>query len=118
MSIQNALASVAVADLEAVVDWYATLLGREPDSRPMPEVAEWRFPRGGWLQVYELAERAGHGSVTLSIDDLDGAVARLGELGIDTSRRTSSAQAKTLAIRDPAGNHIVFAQALDRSMAR
>ena len=29
----------------------------------MPEVAEWKFERGGWLQVYQLKERAGAGAV-------------------------------------------------------
>lgn len=52
MSIDNAIASVAVKELRSAVPWYEALLGRAPDSTPMPEVAEWKFPRGGWLQVY------------------------------------------------------------------
>ena len=51
MSIMNALASVAVNDLNYAVRWYEKLLGKPPDSRPMAEVAEWKFERGGWLQV-------------------------------------------------------------------
>jgi len=27
----------------------------------MTNVAEWKFDRGGWLQVYQLPERAGGG---------------------------------------------------------
>ena len=61
MSIENVLASVAVRDLDAAVTWYEKLLVM-PASRPMPEVAEWRFPRGGGLQVYRLPVRAGSGS--------------------------------------------------------
>jgi hypothetical protein len=41
MSIKNAIASVAVKDLGAAVQWYETLFGRPADSRPMAEVAEW-----------------------------------------------------------------------------
>jgi hypothetical protein len=67
MSIDNAIASVAVKDLAAAVAWYEALLGRAADSTPMPEVAEWKFPRGGWFQVYQLPERAGNGSVTLAV---------------------------------------------------
>jgi hypothetical protein len=37
----------------------------------MAEVAEWKFDRGGWLQVYENAERAGAGSCTLAVSNLD-----------------------------------------------
>jgi hypothetical protein len=51
MSIDNALASVSVKNLQAAVAWYEQVLERPADSRPMPEVAEWQFPRGGWLQV-------------------------------------------------------------------
>ena len=50
MPIDNVLASVAVKDLDAAVAWYAELLG-SPGNRPMPEVAEGMFPRGGGLQV-------------------------------------------------------------------
>jgi hypothetical protein len=64
MSIDNALASVPVKNLQAAVAWYEQVLERPADSRPMPEVAEWKFPRGGWLQVSQLAERAGWGPFT------------------------------------------------------
>ena len=118
MSIENALASVAVKDLKTAIEWYAKLLGKLPDSRPMPEVAEWKFERGGWLQVYQLPERAGSGSFTLAVTRIDEHVAQLTELGIDTSQRSSGARVKTLMIADPDGNHIAFAETIDPSMAR
>ena len=118
MSIDNAIASVAVRDLGTARPWYEALLGRTADSTPMPEVAEWKFTRGGWLQVYQLPERAGDGSVTLAVSDIDEIAAHAKGLGIDTSQRTAGAKVKTLMIADPDGNHIAFAQALDRSMAR
>jgi hypothetical protein len=94
------------------------LLGRGPDSTPMPEVAEWKFPRGGWLQVYQLPERAGKGSVTLAATDIDNIIAHVKKLGIDTSQQTSGAKVKTLMIADADGNHIAFAEAFDKTMAR
>jgi predicted enzyme related to lactoylglutathione lyase len=118
MSIDNAIASLAVKDLAAAVAWYQTLLGRAADSSPMPEVAEWRFPRGGWLQVYRVPERAGNGSVTLSVSNIDEVVAHVEKLGIDTRQRSSGAKVKTLMIVDPDGNHIAFAETVDRTMAR
>ena len=118
MSIDNAIASIAVRNLATAVAWYKALLRRAPDSTPMPEVAEWKFPRGGWLQVYELPDRAGNGSVTLAVTNLDEIVAHVKTLGIDTSQRTSSERVKTLMIVDPDGNHIAFAEAFDASMAR
>jgi predicted enzyme related to lactoylglutathione lyase len=118
MSIDNALASVAVKDLKAAVAWYAQLFGRPANSTPMPEVAEWKFERGGWLQVYQLAERAGLGSFTLAVTDIEEMVAHVQKLGIDTSKRTSGAKVKTLMIIDLNGNHIAFAEAIDKGMAR
>ena len=118
MSIDNAIASVAVKDLRSAVAWYAELLGRAADSTPMPEVAEWKFARGGWLQVYQLPERAGSGSFTLAVSNIEETVAHVQKLGIDATQRSSGAKVKTLMIVDPDGNHIAFAEALDKTMAR
>jgi hypothetical protein len=116
--MMNALASVAVTDLNSAVQWYEKILGKPPDSRPMPEVAEWTVERGGWLQVYKLPSRAGSGSVTLSVSNIDDQVAELNKLGIDTSQRSLVGKVKTLMISDPDGNHNAFAEAIDPSMAQ
>ena len=118
MTIDNALASIAVTDLKTAARWYAALLGRGPDTTPMPEVAEWQFPRGGWLQVYQLPERAGHASCTLAVSNLDAVVAHVQALGIDTSNQSAGAKVKTLMIEDPDGNHIAFAEASGGGFAR
>ena len=117
MTINNALASLAVRDIASARDWYQKLLG-QVGSMPMPEVVEWTFPGGGGLQVYALAQRAGHGSCTLAVKDIEAIVCTLEALGIDTSQRTSSNRVKTVMVTDPDGNHIAFAQAIDPSLAR
>lgn len=88
MSIRNALASVAVRDLQSTVQWYEKLFGRPADSRPMSEVAEWKFEGGGWLQVYQNLDRAGTGSVTLAVRDLDEQIADLRRSGIEPGAPT------------------------------
>ena len=118
MNIENAIASVAVNDLRVAADWYERLFRRPADSRPMAEVAEWKFARGGWLQVYELPERAGAGSCTLAVDDIEALVAHLQSLGIDASEGSFGSQVRTVMITDPDGNHLAFAQAIDPKMAR
>ena len=117
MPIINALASVAVRDLSAAIKWYEAIFRKAP-SQPMPEVAEWKFERGGWLQVYQAPERAGSGSFTLIVSNLEEEVARLTELNINTSDRTSTEKVKTLMITDPDGNHVAFAEPSDPSLAR
>ena len=116
MSIHNVLASVAVKDLDAAVGWYERLLEQTP-SRPMPGVAEWKFAGGGGLQVYLLLERSGAGSFTLAVDNLEEHVERLRALHIE-GQVAGNERVKTLMITDPDGNHIAFAEALDRQLAR
>lgn len=118
MKINNAIASVAVKDLNAASVWYEKLLGRPADSLPMPEVAEWKFERGGWLQVYQLPERAGGGSCTLAVTDIAGLTTHLQSLGIDTTDSKSGDKVKTVMITDPDGNHLAFAETIDPTMAR
>lgn len=117
MSINNALASVAVKDLHVAMAWYEQLFGR-PGSMPMPELAEWQFPRGGWLQVYQLAERAGHGSFTLAVSDIAAEITKLNAMGVDTSQQSSDSKVKTVMVMDPDGNHIALAEASDATLAQ
>ena len=117
MSIINAIASVAVRDLNTAIKWYEALFRKAP-TKPMPEVAEWSFERGGWLQVYQLPERAGSGSCTLAVSNIEEEVTRLKKMNIDTSHRTSNEKVKTLMIKDPDGNSIALAEASDPSLAR
>lgn len=115
--IQNVLASVAVKDVTAAAKWYEKVFGRPADSTPMPEVAEWNFAGGGWLQVYQLPERAGSGSFTLAVSDLREEVRKMRAIGVDTSQQSSGDRVKTLMVADPDGNHIAFAETHDHTMA-
>jgi predicted enzyme related to lactoylglutathione lyase len=117
VTITNALAGVAVDDLEAGVRWYSRVIDRQPDTRPMPEVAEWLLPRGGCLQIYADRERAGSSSVTLVVADLDEDLARLADEGIDTTRATETDIVRTSVATDPAGNQVVLAQPLSAAVA-
>ena len=117
MTFNNAIASVPVKDLSTAVAWYEQLLGKPPDSRPMAELAEWRFDGGGWLQLYQLPERAGASSVTLAVSDLDGHADRLTQRGVDTSVRTTNPRVRTVMITDPDGNHVALAETSDPSIA-
>ena len=118
MTISNVLASVAVKDIKAAVQWYEKVIGRSADGTPMPELAEWKFASGGWLQVYALPERAGSCSCTLIVSDIDSETARLGKLGVATGAQASGMQTKVFMIKDPDGNSIAFAQAPDDAAAK
>lgn len=116
MTISNALASLAVRDLEAASTWYETLLG--PGSRPMPEVIEWQLVGGGGLQVYLAPERAGHGSCTLIVTDIDEMARRLRQTRLAPDAEPArDDRVDTVMIKDPDGNSIAFAVPKDASLA-
>ena len=117
MTIENALASLAVKDIDASVQWYEKVLGRSADSTQMPGLAEWKFHGGGWLQVYALPERAGSCSCTLTVSDIDLEAARLNKLGVAAGAQMGEA-IKVFMVKDPDGNSTAFAQAQGVSRAK
>jgi predicted enzyme related to lactoylglutathione lyase len=116
MTIDNALASVPVNDVSAAADWYERVLERAP-TRPMDEIAEWKFDGGGGLQAFLAPERAGGGSVTLAVTDLDQHAQALRKLGMDVDV-VGNDQVKTVMVKDPDGNSIAFAEAIDPQLLR
>jgi catechol 2,3-dioxygenase-like lactoylglutathione lyase family enzyme len=111
MSVTNALAGVAVSNLTSAIAWYRQLLGRGPDERPMAEVAEWGFDKGGWVQLFEDKFRAGRSSVTLVETDLKARLADLKTKGIEIASMSDGNFVRTAIVADPDGNQIVFAEA-------
>ena len=110
MTITNVLAGIAVEDLGDALDFYERLFGRIPDARPMSEVAEWKLPGGGWVQLVTDADRAGAGLLTLVVDDLAEELGRLGLHGLTPVAKSMGDFFKTAKFRDPDGNQIVLSQ--------
>jgi len=110
MAISNVLASVAVTNLSASRTFYERLLGRPPDRQRMANVLEWKFEGGGELQVYQLAERAGRGSATFVVTNVDEQRVRLKELSAKPPEIIESGQISVVMIKDPDGNSLAFAQ--------
>jgi catechol 2,3-dioxygenase-like lactoylglutathione lyase family enzyme len=116
MTVTNALASLAVRDLAASSRWYEKLLG--PGRPPMSGVMEWQWERGGGLQIYELPERAGHGSCTLIVDDIDEMAQHLRSTELAADPQTArNDQVDTIMIKDPDGNSIAFSMPKDATLA-
>jgi catechol 2,3-dioxygenase-like lactoylglutathione lyase family enzyme len=110
MTIKNALAGLATADLKRAETWYTALIGRVPDSKPMAEVFEYQFPTGGWLQVFADKDRAGHGSLTMVVEDFDAALVKLDGADIAHEAPSRGDYVDTVIFADPDGNRIVFAK--------
>ncbi|GHA23162.1 glyoxalase [Devosia pacifica] len=112
MTITNALAGLAVENITVAMAFYERLFGRQPDARPMSEVAEWKFSTGGWVQVFTDADRAGSSLVTLIVSDINELVDDLAGKDIKPVAKRSGDFAKTAIYRDPDGNQLVFSQTL------
>ena len=58
------------------------------------------------------------GLFTLAVSNIEEVVANVENLGIDATQGNVGAKVKTPMIVDPDGNHIAFAEAVDKSIAR
>lgn len=107
MIVRNAFASLASSDLGASVAWYAPLLG-EP-TRPLDAVRQWQLADGGGVQVYLAPERAGRGTATLIVDDVQEVAATLRDLGRGDVEPVIGDRVDTVMVKDPDGNSVAFA---------
>jgi hypothetical protein len=84
----------------------------------MPEVIEWQFERGGGLQVYTGPQRAGSGSCTLIVNDIDEVAEKLRKTGLaNDAEPARNDRVDTVMIKDPDGNSIAFAAPKDPTLA-
>ena len=110
MNFKNALAGIAVKDIDASIVWYQELLGRPPDIRPLAHVAAWQFPEGGWIEVFRDEMRAGQSTIILAVVSLESQLEALAEMGAEVTHLAPSAEIGEVAIiHDPDGNRVVFA---------
>jgi predicted enzyme related to lactoylglutathione lyase len=117
MNVTNALAGIAVRDIEVAILWYEKLLGRPPDIRPMEKVAAWQFREGGWIEVFTDEKRAGMSTVIFAVASLEEQLSALSGMEIPIMNVTPSANIGEIAIiADPDGNQLVFAGPLSGVM--
>ena len=65
----------------------------------------------GWVVAgIRTRERAGAGSVTLAVSDLEDQIEKMRRLGIEAKRPMASSRMKVVMVKDPDGNSIAFAE--------
>lgn len=111
MAITNVLAELAVADFDAALAWYGRFFGRPPDRRPMDGLAEWQPTESGAVQLFQDPTHAGHGLLTLAVDDLQRHLADLGGRGITAGEVARGDTSSFASVTDPEGNTITLAEA-------
>jgi predicted enzyme related to lactoylglutathione lyase len=109
MNLRKIYPSLLVADLAAAEGWYAKLLGRGPDHRPMPTLIQWELGDQGGLMVASSEEIAGKGVVFLYVADLAAERRRLQGLGIELGEDNPGDYSTLAQLRDPDGNMVTLA---------
>lgn len=109
MTFSHVLAVAPVRDIEIAVSWYERLMGRGPDTRPMPGLADWHVAPSGWVQVFESPEHAGSTLLNLAVDDLDETLVELAERSVEPGDvQLGAQQVRFAAVHDPDGNRITL----------
>lgn len=107
MDTEILFAAVPMSDIAASVAWYSSLFARAPDVVPHAHEAMWRVSEGGWLYVVRDAGRAGSGLATISVPDLDAALAGLAARGIVAGPiEPVGAAGRRAVLADPDGNQV------------
>lgn len=101
-------AGLRVRDFEAARPWYERLLG-EPAFFPHATEAVWTLAEDRSVYVVEHGDGAGHGVVTIFLDDLDAQVDAAAARGLEPDERLTYANGVRKAhYRDPDGNEVAF----------
>lgn len=110
MPLKKLFAQVNCTDLVASECWYTSLFGRAPDERPMEGLAEWHHENHAGLQLFLSPEHAGHGSVTLIVEDLHSEHRRLKQAGLAPGEIEPATTTSLVRLRDLDGNLVVLAE--------
>jgi predicted enzyme related to lactoylglutathione lyase len=111
IAVQGIYASATVSDFDAAIDWYGKFMGRPADDQPIPGMAQWRNMGAAGLQIWQDAERAGKGIMTIVVTDLASEHARLTAQNLPVGEIMRGDFGGVAQIFDPEGNRINLAEA-------
>ena len=88
--------------------WFAALFGRTHDAAPMGGLAEWHLGSDAGFQLTLNPPNAGHGTLTVFVDDLNAERARLSETVVSITEVEAGDAVDFMQLRDPDGNLVVL----------
>lgn len=101
-------AVIHVRDFQSAKAWYVRLLG-EPSFAAHDTEEVWELAENRSIAVEEQPDSAGHGAVTIFMDDLDSVVDGIVARGIEPAKReTYDNGVRKVTFLDPDGNEIGF----------
>lgn len=108
MRIHKIYAHISCSKLDTSIVWFSKLFALDPDRRPMAGLAEWHHGDSAGLQLFEDAQHAGAGTLTLGVADLANERMRLEKLGFRPGEIEDTKEFRIVRLRDPDGNLVVL----------
>jgi hypothetical protein len=109
MSEIDLFAEMAVSEYAAGLAWYERLLGRPASFEAHATESVWELAEHRYLVVLEKAEDAGHGIVTVFLEDYQAWLDAVSSRGIEpTTVETYDNGVRKATFHDPDGNEIGF----------
>jgi glyoxalase/bleomycin resistance protein/dioxygenase superfamily protein len=100
---------IPVRDLTAARPWFERLLGSAPSFLPNDTEAVWELAEHRFVYIVQDPDRAGHGLITVFVDDLDTVVTDIASRDLEPAgRETYPNGVRKITYRDPDGNSISF----------
>ena len=115
MNLKRTYTSLFAANLAAAERWYAKLLGRRPDNRPMKTLVQWELSDRSGLALSSDDKIAGKGAMFLYVDDVAAERRRLKDLGIDIGDDIEGDYSTLAQVRDADGNVLTLASPPSRA---
>lgn len=110
MTIDYLYAAAVVKDIDASAAFYAKVLGREPDDRPMDTLVQWRGFSNAGIQLFKDPAKAGNSIMTLVVADMEKTGQSLKAQGLDLGQIKQGDFGRIAHLNDPDGNVITFAE--------
>ena len=100
-------AGTPVGDFAAAVAWYTTVFGRPADIPVAEDETMWQFSDSAFVYLVRDPARAGGSLLTLSVADLDLAVAEVSARGVAGAQVEQVGEAgRRVVYTDPDGNRL------------
>jgi predicted enzyme related to lactoylglutathione lyase len=114
MDVGYVFAALTVSDRDQAADWYARLFGRPADMLPNDAEAAWQLAESASLFLRADPGRAGQGTITLIVTNLEAELAQVAARGVATGPVQQVGEAGTKSvITDPDGNTVELVQLND-----
>lgn len=108
VDVEIAFTGVPVTSLATGRDFFERLFGRPADVEVAVDEVMWRLAESAWLYVVVDTARAGHGLASLSVPDLDAALAEIGERGVSPTRVEAVGGGRKATVLDQDGNSVAL----------